>query len=200
MLRRMVQADQMGYDAMVMGCNLDPIFWEAKEVLRTPVVTAGESSVLWGLALGERLGIVTSYESHVPLLNTIIAQTGMHDRFVTRHPVNSIDMTRDEFLQVFESRKALVNRIKENAETLIDEGADVIIAGCILLGVLLAQEKVIEAAPGIPLINPIHVTIKKAEAVADLNKAGIMPDYSRKLRYKQPTGEQYESLKKTLGA
>ncbi len=200
MLRRMVQADQKGYDALVMGCNLDPLFWEAKEVLRTPVVTAGESSVLWGLALGERLGIVTSYESHVPLLNTIIAQTGLHDRFVTRQPVNSIDMTREEFLQVFENRKDLVNRIKENSEILINEGAEVIVAGCVILGVLLAQEKVIEAAPGVPMINPIHVTIKKAEAVADLKRAGIMPDYSRKLRYRQPTDEQYESLKKSLGA
>ena len=81
----------------------------------------------------------------------------------------------------------------------MDEGAEVIIAGCVILGVLCAQEKMLEAAPGIPFIDPVHVTIKKAEAVADLNKAGVMPDLSRRERYTAPTDEQYEILKKSLG-
>ena len=37
------------------------------------------------------------------------------------------------------------------------------------------------------------------EAMAEMKKAGVMPDYSRRQRYKQPSSAQMDALKKALG-
>jgi len=116
---------------------------------------------LWGLSLGERLGIVTSYETHVPLLNTMISQSGQHQRFVARNPVNSVNLTREEFMKVFENRAAIVQRVREKAELLVDEGAEVVIEGCVILGVLCAQEKLYEVSGGVQLVNPVGTGSRK---------------------------------------
>jgi len=197
-LKSMVRADAGGYDALILGCNLDPAIWEAREVLRTPVVASGETSMLWGLSLGDRLGMVTGYDEHVPLLEAMIARDGLRERFLARRPVRGIGLGRDEFMRMFEIQSELVQRIRQRSEALIDDGAEVVVLGCVLLGLLCAREGVAEAAPGVPLVNPAHVAVKHAESLVDLHRAGIMPDFSRRLRYRRPSADDMEALKKAL--
>jgi len=198
-LRSMVKADGAGFDCLILGSNLDAILWEAKEVLRTPVVGSGETSILWGLALGEQLGMVVSEDKHIPLMKTLITSYGLNDRFITHKPVRSITLLPKEYPHVFKSRVDIVKRFREQAIALVDDGAEVIVTGCMLLGLLCAKEKVIEPTAGIPLVNSIHVSIKQAEAVADMKKSGVMPDFSRLLRYKIPSPSKMDDLYRELG-
>jgi len=47
-------------------------------------------------------------------------------------------------------------------------------------------------------VNPVHVSVKQAEALADLRRAGVMPDFSRRLRYRRPSQVEMDSLGKAL--
>ena len=59
--------------------------------------------------------------------------------------------------------------------------------------------KVMEAVPGVPVVNPLHVSIKQAESLAELSQAVVMPDFSRRLRYHRLSNDEVETLKKALG-
>ncbi len=59
MVAAAVQAEQDGYDGIIVGCYGDPGLAAAREMVRIPVVGPGETSALLAAMLGHHFSIVT---------------------------------------------------------------------------------------------------------------------------------------------
>ena len=53
-LNKMMQAQDQGYDAIAIGCFLDPAMQEARELLSIPVFGLGETSMLMACSYGHK--------------------------------------------------------------------------------------------------------------------------------------------------
>src|SRR5262245_14676230 len=77
MLEMVVQAEREGFDAVVPGCFGDPGIDAARELVRIPVVGAGESSMLVAAQLGYAFSIITVLESVIRPLKILAGRVGV---------------------------------------------------------------------------------------------------------------------------
>lgn len=58
-IENMLVAEKKGYDAIALGCFLDPGLQEARSMVDVPIASMGESSMLFACTLGKRFSIIT---------------------------------------------------------------------------------------------------------------------------------------------
>ena len=58
-IENMRGAEKKGYDAIALGCFLDPGLQEARAMVEIPIASMGESSMLFASTLGKRFSIIT---------------------------------------------------------------------------------------------------------------------------------------------
>ena len=102
-----------------------------------------------------------------PLLDDHIAGHGLAARCIGVRPSG---LTFQQVLAGYATPSPVIERFQESARSLIRAGADVIIPGEMPLNVLLAINGV-KAIDGVPILDGLAVTMKLAEAFADLHKS-----------------------------
>jgi Asp/Glu/hydantoin racemase len=151
-------------DAFVVSCFSDPGIALLRQTATRPIVGIAESAYLAALGLGETFGIVSlgqsSIDRHLRYLKTLSLERRLAgDR--------SIDMTVVELMA-----GDVVDTIVKTGKLLRDrDGAKVIILGCAGLGNYRAA---LEAALGIPVVDPVQAGVALACTTLDLDyrKAG----------------------------
>ncbi len=64
-----MRAEREGCDACIIGHFQDAGLYEARSVVKIPVVPLGEASMLYSCQLGQRIGIVTMNTRYIPLVS-----------------------------------------------------------------------------------------------------------------------------------
>jgi len=154
------QANDEGYDAVVLACFSDPGLDAAKEISEIPVIGIEEATLHVAAMLGHKFSITTTgrnraptREIHVKLRNV---ETAYASALVMDMPVLEMDANPEE-------AKA---RILELARKAIEEdGTEVVILGC---AGLAGYAEDIERELGIVVLDPSSVGLKIAEAMVDL--------------------------------
>lgn len=154
------QANDEGYDAVVLACFSDPGLDAAKEISEIPVIGIEEATLHVAAMLGHKFSITTTgrnraptREIHVKLRNV---ETAYASALVMDMPVLEMDANPKE-------AKA---RILELArEAIEEEGTEVVILGC---AGLAGYAEDIERELGIVVLDPSSVGLKIAEAMVDL--------------------------------
>ena len=67
-MRRAVELEQEGYDALILGCYGDPGIDGIRELISIPMVGPGEATALMAASLGHRFSIITVTASIIPAL------------------------------------------------------------------------------------------------------------------------------------
>ena len=173
---KIMEAEKDGIDAVVINCMGDPGMNPAREAVSIPVVGPAEATMHVASMLGHKFSVVTVLESVVPMLDNEAKRYGVFDKLASARWVNIpvLELERDP-------KRLVDSLVNESVKAIDEDGAHVIVLGCTgMFGLVEAvQEGLIQRGyTGIPVLDPIPVAIKMAEALVDLRLTHSRRTYS----------------------
>ena len=155
------QAENEGFDAVIVGCFLDPGLEEGREITaNTLVVGPGEASILVAATLDNRFSILVTHKNAIPEMEARLNNRGPWDRLATFKSVEIgvLDLQQD--------KEATLRRFTRAAEEAIESnGAEVIILGCTGADGFYEQ---LQRDLGVPVIDPGIAAAKFAEFLVEI--------------------------------
>jgi len=154
-MEKAVELEREGFDAIVHGCFADPGVDGGRELVSIPVLGTGATSMLVAANLGHRFSIVTVLENVIRPLENLARLTGVEPKLASvRHiGIPVLELNRDP--------EATFARLINVSHRVIEEDrADVLVLGC---GTLSFRAAELQEAVGVPVLNPLHVTLRMAE-------------------------------------
>jgi len=178
-VQSVLAAEQAGADAVVVNCFDDPGVRAARSVATIAVFGICEPSLHIACQLGRTIGaLVPDLPGQVGYVRQQIADHGLGDRLLPGG-------VRTEGKPFVESQpesdthpEAMAERLRHGAEGLVRDGADVVLVACGGLGgvcdrVGLHHLTVDERL--VPMVTPLPVALKHAEAMVELQRAQGFP-------------------------
>jgi allantoin racemase len=154
-MEKAVELEREGFDAIVHGCFADPGVDAGRELVSIPVLGSGATSMLVAANLGHRFSIITVLENVVRPLENLARLTGIEPKLA------SVRQIGIPVLELNSDPDATFTRLIAMAERVIeDDRADVLVLGC---GTLSFRAAELQEAVGVPVINPLRVTLRMAE-------------------------------------
>jgi allantoin racemase len=167
-----IKAQEEGFDAVVIGCALDPGLHQARGLLDIPVVGPGESAFLIAQMLGRKIGIVTPADAVIAATEEMVRFLGFEDRTIKYRPVRHFDIAFGLFDAFKGKPERLIDDFEPVAKELIRDGADVIINACALSGPAFSLCNYVEVREdNVPVVDGVAAALKLAEGLADLKKS-----------------------------
>ena len=155
------QAENEGFDAVVVGCFLDPGVEEGREITKdTLVVGPGEASMHLAATLGNSFSVLVTHRNAVPEMESRLKNVGLRDKLASFRSaeIGVLELQRD--------RPATLKRLRDVAEEAIEsDGAEVIVLGC--TGAHGFHEQ-LQRDLGVPVIDPGIAAVKAAEFLVEL--------------------------------
>jgi len=153
--KRVAQVVDLEFDGIVINCFLDPGLDAARDLIRIPVVGAGESAIRIALTVGQRFSIIDvgprKYVSRSP--TSQVRAMGVADRFASIRgigvPVLELNKRPDLTIKMI---------VREGKLAAIQDGADVIVLGCTGLAGLAERIKL-----NLPIVDPALSALRTAE-------------------------------------
>lgn len=199
-------AAEEGYDAAIIGVSSDAGLREVKELLPIPVVGLTEAACHFATHWGDTFGMITNPSSgttnarnrHITNRREQLTRYGVIDRCVG---LVEMDMPQQEYLDDLANRRhdTILSTFEVQARRLIDDGAEVIIAGDTILSMALAEHNLFEIpGTGAVVVDLISSAIKFTEALVDIKQAfGIVR--SRAGAYTGAPPEIIAGVRETFG-
>ena len=159
-LERVRQANEEGYDAVILACFSDPALDAAKEISDIPVVGIEEATMHIASMLGHKFSVTTSGKNRVPTRDLHARKHGLESRFASSLV---LDMSVAEMDAKPEEAKARILAVAR--EAVAEHGTEVIILGC---AGLAGYAEDVERELGVVVLDPSSVALKVAEALVDL--------------------------------
>ncbi len=171
-LKLIAKAEREGYSAAIIGCFGDPGIEAAREIASIPIVGPGETSLLFASALGHSFSILTVLKNVFPALKRLAENLGVSKKMVSMKEVGLrvLDLASD----VEHTKKRLIEIGREAVE---NDDADVLILGC-MSEAFLRLDKELEKELHVPVVNPVAVSVKMAEALASIQLTHSKKAYS----------------------
>jgi allantoin racemase len=189
-----------GHDSAIIGCFNDPGLQEARESLSIPVIGVGEAGMFLACMLGRNFGVVTVRKKLIPIIEENIKRYGLESRLIRRDPIRSCELDEKLYPAMFElPAKVAVPPFEEQAKRMVEDGAEVVVAGCASLGpaLSLAGYNKVEGTR-VPVINATAAAVKFAEAAAYLS-ANLGTTTSKALKYQPLPRPIFEGIRQSLG-
>ncbi len=164
-----IQAEEEGFDAAILGHFQDSGLWDARAAVDMPVIGLGECAMLHACTLGHRAGLITISPVFLRWHEEQIVRYRLEDRIVG---VRAMDTSVELYMRAFadEAAYAEVRRqFIEQAAPLAAAGAEVIIPAGGLPALLLRDEPEF-AVDGATVLNPTPVAAKHAEMAVQLKQ------------------------------
>lgn len=177
-LEKVKAAEEDGFDAIVIYCTSDPAVDAAREIVNIPVIGPGEAVVHLATMLGHRFSYLTVLEETVPASEERIRSSKVDRSCLVS--VRKLGIPVSRLRDDLEETKRAV--IREGRKAVEEDGAQVIILGCMGLAGL---GKEVQAEIGVPVIDPAFVSINMAELLIHSNLA------HSKLAYPNPPNKKY---------
>jgi Asp/Glu/hydantoin racemase len=187
-----VRAEREGYDAFVIGHFQDAGLYEARSVVKIPVVSLGEGSMLYSCQLGQNIGIITINPRFIPWHQHQIIKYGLERRVTGVH---AMQFEPGQILKAYESQKLadeVAHLFHDQGKPLVARGCDVLIPGGGIPMLLFAsiRDHVVDGAP---VVNGIPIVVKMAETAVKLRRLSGL-GVSRVSDYIQPPPEVIEEF------
>ncbi|MDQ3541904.1 MAG: aspartate/glutamate racemase family protein [Chloroflexota bacterium] len=155
LLESVPELEREGFDAIVPGCFGDPGVDAARELVSIPVLGTGATSMLVAANLGHRFSIVTVLENVVRPLENLARITGVEPKLA------SVRQIGIPVLELNSDPEATFDRLIAVSRDVIErDRADVLVLGC---GTLSFRSGELQDAVGVPVVNPLQVTLRMAE-------------------------------------
>jgi allantoin racemase len=173
------QANEADYDAIILACFCEVGVEAAREISSIPVLGLEEATLSIALLLGEKFGIMTEKRPRVAMKVRHIRRYGLLERLAAVRP---LERSVAELAADPEGTKAAGLAL---ARRMIEEdGAEVIIMGC---AAMAGYSDDLERELGIPVLDPLKVSLKVTEALVDLGLT-----HSRLGLYAPPSPKEFK--------
>ncbi len=196
-LEKVLWAENEGYDAIFISCNLDIGLYEARQLVDIPVTATLESAALVAHMMGAGFSLVTVDYQNGKIQESLLEKYGLRDHFVSQRPFN---IDANQLYPDQTTPEQVAEAVVEAARACVrDDGAEVVIPGCTLAGSVLTHDRPdVESLVGAPVLDGMSTGFKMAEMMADLRSAGI-PTVSRRGWFEKPPREEFNTLRDFLG-
>ncbi len=154
------EANTQGYDAIVIAAFCDPAIEAVKEISDIPVYSLEETTLSVALLMGNRFSILTEKKHKVSVKQQHVRKLGLASRFASVRP---LDMGVTEI--ACEPERVREKGIAIGRQMVDEDGAEVIVMGCASMAGYSAD---MEAALHVPVLDPVSITFKVAEALTEL--------------------------------
>ncbi|MBI4193439.1 MAG: hypothetical protein HY526_00010 [Betaproteobacteria bacterium] len=193
-LNKIIQAADQGYDAVAIGCFLDPAMQEARELVRIPVMGLGETCMLMACMYGHRFSGVAFHAKQAQYYDRKAFEYGLASRHV---PFGDLGIDFNEVQKAFASPGQMTEAFVKEARRLASQGAEVILAACATVNAIIRREKIHEV-DGALVMDCNAVLLKTAEGMAELaQSAGLRT--SQRLLYQQPNRQALDEWMRIYG-
>jgi len=183
-IRRSVNAEREGFDAIVIGCFYDPGLRAARELVRIPVVGVSEAALHVAAMLSAgRFSILVGRRNWIPRMAENARSYGLESRIASWRVMGlTVPDMRDR-----DKTQAAI--LREAKAALQEDLAEVICLGCTGMA---GQAQYAQEALGVPVLDPVVMGLKMAEFRAELWKRfGI--SHSKIGGYAPPPDEEFTS-------
>jgi len=164
-----IQAEDDGFDAAIVGHFQDSGLYEARAAVDIPVIGLGESAMLYACTLGQRIGLVTISPAFIPWHEEQVLRYRLERRVVA---VRAIDTQVDLFMRAFEERGAyqeVKDQFVTQARELARQGVEVVVAAGGLPALLFRDEHAF-TVDGAVVLNPTPIAAWSAQAAVRLRR------------------------------
>ena len=191
-----IEAEQKGYDAAIIGCGNDPGLQEARQAVDIPVVGPTEAAMLLACSLGSKFSVITVMDEFIPVSERNIRNYGLGAR--AAGPVKVYQMGDNPFKALFdmvETPESINPQFDSLCRECIDNGAEVIIPACASLSPatsLLGYKTVPDT--GVPVIDITQAAVKLAETLVGLKRSTGLGK-SQKSTYKSIPGKLRDRMR-----
>jgi allantoin racemase len=164
-IKRAEEANNNGYDAVVVHCFADIGVEGAKTVADIPVVGAAECSYRVASLLADRFGLITAREEYIPSFYRRARTLGVADRIASSRSINI------PVLELRQRRDEVEARFIEQIKKAISEGAQIILVSCLAILPTLGKgsAKRLSEKLGIQIIDGTATALRVAEMLVNLN-------------------------------
>ena len=185
LLREVRIAEAEGYDAICIDCAADPIPRAIRELIRIPVISAGEAAITVALVLGDRFSVITVLDSTRRIIEGNIRKYSLTGRCASVRAVGIPVLALDDL------DRATDAILKEAGSAVEKDGADVIVLGC--TGMSSSMNR-LRASLDVPVVDPAEAGIRVAESLARMRVS-----HSRKCYPATPSKEIKGAYLSSLG-
>lgn len=161
---RKLREIQDNYDAVILGCAGDPGLRPLRELSKIPVIGPAESAFHIACMMGDQFGVITILEAGMP---SKFATLALLREYGLEHKCASVQFVDLPVLGIRENKKAATEQVQAKAIAAKQEGASVLVYGCMSISFLMIDE-IVEEASGLPVANPVKTAVKTAEMFAEL--------------------------------
>lgn len=196
LLESALRAEREGYDAVALGCFLDPALDQLKELLDIPVLGMAETAMHMATTLGRRFAVL----SHGAELNAKFHQDLIARYGLDKHagPLVSFDLPFAELEAGLSGDPApCLARIRQAGHEAVERGAEVILLGCGLMNLVAIRNGLTEI-DGAPVLDVSGLLLKTAEAMVVLRRTSDLR-VSRKGYYARPPDVEVDALADAFG-
>lgn len=168
------KAEADGYDAVVPFGTLDAGVELARNLVRIPIVGAGQAVMHLGVQLSNRLGVIAYEEKSIPFMRKQMHAWRVTDSIVG---IRSVQIPLPESTK---NRDAMRERFIEVARDLIDHhNAEIIVPmGVTMVPVQYAPAE-FEKALGVPVMDALKTSIQTAEMLVRMGLTHSTRTYPR---------------------
>ena len=157
-----VEAEEDGYDAVILSCGGDPGLFAIYEAVNIPVIGPGTTARHICSLISHKFTLLTTGKpKQVKLLLEHENPHGLKRWISTRKIGMSVQEVREY------PEKCYQNTLKEAREAMKHEGSDAFTYGCMSMA-FLEMESELESELEVPFVNPVKVAVRVAEMNIDL--------------------------------
>ena len=156
-------AQERGFDAIVIGCFSDPGIEPLREMLRIAVVGPGAASLHLAAQLGTRISVLTPAGRGFGRLAARLRALALAPLLAS---VRGIGLS---VMDLAQQQPGAVDKAAEAARQAVDnDGADVLVLGCMSMALLPRICEVLSERVGVPVVNPVTAALKTAEMLVTM--------------------------------
>ena len=159
-------AQQRGYNAIIIGCYSDPGIDALREMLTIPVVGPGAASLHLAAQLGTRISVLTPTGRGYGRIAARLRGLGIAPLLAS---VRGIGLSVMELAR--QTPGALDKAADAAGVAVREDGADVLVLGCMSMAFLPGICEALGERVGVPVVNPVIAALKTAEAMAAMKLA-----------------------------
>lgn len=187
-----MQSQEDGFDAVIVGCCYDPGVRAARELVSIPVIGPLETSLHMADYHGHRCTVVTDHRKAAPYLRDLVRIYNADSKVTSVRTIDWYvrDMIHDPGA-VAEDVIAMSKRVIAD-----EEDSECIVLACTIIAACYQSYLIAGGSPAeVPVINPNLMALKMAETLGDLYQRGGY-QISRKGLYQEPEGHYRQEAQK----
>jgi allantoin racemase len=164
-LAKIVEAEREGAHAVISNCMADPGVEAGRELVSIPVLGPAEIAMHMAAMLGHKFSVITILDRLIPTFNNQAFRLGLSRQLASVRAVNI------PVLELVDRDRVAAALLEQSFKAVRDDGAHLLILGCTgMTGLARSLEEGLqkEGIRDVPVIDPVILALKVAEALAEM--------------------------------